>query len=230
MPSKPIVMMQTSMQLTEGLYEFIPTCKAGSSILSYGLFWRMIYGITVSFLKRTLNVSSDNTMLAYYLTWIMELIASLVCRWLFTIWMSSAQVNYVKRTRLFWATLLSAALLIRSSMIFFVCIPRLGEESSSAVIILSTMFTVICFAVMMISINGYMSAMNLMTQPEAGNAAHYGLISGFNTVDQIIATGTIIYFGLNNSVDNVAPAILGVDLVFISISIIISLTCGQYWS
>jgi hypothetical protein len=87
------------------------------------------------------------------------------------------------------------------------------------------MFTIICFAVMLISINGYMSAMNLITQKEAGNAAHYGLISGFNAVGQIIAT-----FGLNNSVDNVAPAILGVDLVFISISIIISLTCGQYWS
>jgi hypothetical protein len=81
------------------------------------------------------------------------------------------------------------------------------------------MFTVICFAVIMISINGYMSAMNLMTQPEAGNA-----------VGQIIAAGIIIYFGLNNSVDNVVPAILWVGLVFISISIIISLTCGQYWS
>jgi Na+/phosphate symporter len=91
--------------------------------------------------------------------------------------------------------------------------------------ILSTMFTIICFAVMMISINGYVSAMNLMTQPEAGNAVHYGLTLGFNAVGQIIAT-----FGLNNSVDNVAPAILGVGLVFISISIIISLTCGQYSS
>jgi hypothetical protein len=87
------------------------------------------------------------------------------------------------------------------------------------------MFTIICFAVMLISINGYMSAMNLITQKEAGNAAHYGLISGFNAVGQIIAT-----FGLNNSVDNVASAILGVGLVFILISIIISLTCGQYWS
>jgi uncharacterized membrane protein len=96
--------------------------------------------------------------------------------------------------------------------------------------ILSTMFIVICFAVMMISINGYVSAMNLMTQPEAGDAAHYGLTLGFNAVGQIIATGIIIYFDLNNSVNNVVPAILGVGLVFISISIIISLTCGQYWS
>jgi hypothetical protein len=84
--------------------------------------------------------------------------------------------------------------------------------------ILSTMFTITYFAAIMISINGYMSAMNLMTQPEAGNA-----------VGQIIATGIIIYFGLNNS-DNVVPAILWVGLVFISISIIISLTFGQYWS
>jgi hypothetical protein len=113
-------------------------------------------------------------------------------------------------------------------MIFFAWIPRLNEESSSE-IILSNIFTVICFAVMMISINGYMSVMNLMAQPEAANAAHYGLTSGLNAVGQIIATGIIIYFGLNNSVDNVAPTILGVGFVFISISIIISLTCGQYW-
>jgi hypothetical protein len=155
----------------------------------------------------------------------MESIAGLVFGWLSTVWMLSPQEKFAKRIKLFWATFLLAALLVGSSMIFFVCIPRLGEESSSAVIILSTMFTVICFAVMMISINGYMSAMNLITQKEAGNAAHYGLISGFNAVGQIIAT-----FGLNNSVDNVASAILGVGLVFILISIIISLTCGQYWS
>jgi hypothetical protein len=215
---------------------YISICKAGSGILPYGLFWGMIYGITVSFLKRTLNASSDNTMLAYYLTWIMEPIASLVCGCLFTIWMSSAEEISVKRTRLFWATLLSAALLVGSSMIFFAWIPRLGEdESSEAGITLSTIFTVICFAVMMISINGYMSAMNLITQPEAANAEYYGLTSGLNAVGQIIATGIIIYFGLNNnnnnnSVDNnVAPAISGVGFVFISISIIISLTFGQYW-
>jgi hypothetical protein len=131
--------------------------------------------------------------------------------------MLSPQEKFAKHIRLFWATLLLAALLVGSSMTFFVCIPRLGEESSSAGIILSTIFTIICFAVMIISINGYMSVMNLMTQPEAGNA-----------VGQIIATGIIIYFGLNNFVDNVAPAILRVGPVFISISIIISLTCGQY--
>jgi hypothetical protein len=218
-------------------YEISSIGKAVSSILSYGLFWGMIHGITASFLKRTLNASSDNTMLAYYLTWIMEPIASLVCGCLFTICMSSAQEISVKRTRLFWATLLSAALLVGSSMIFFAYIPRLGENESSDVrIILSTIFTVICFAVMMISINGYMSAMNLLTQPEVANAEHYGLTSGLNAVGQIIATGIIIYFGQNNnnnnnnSVDNnVAPAILGVGFVLISISIIISLTFGQYW-
>jgi hypothetical protein len=45
------------MQLTEGLYQFIPICKAGSSILSYGLFWRIIHAIIASFLKMTLNES-----------------------------------------------------------------------------------------------------------------------------------------------------------------------------
>jgi hypothetical protein len=207
--------------------------KAGSGILSYGLFWGMIYGITASFLKRTLNVSSSGTMLAYYLTWMMEPITGLVFGWLFTIWMSSPQMNYIKRTKQFWATLLSVALLVGSSMIFFVCIPRLSEKSSSAEITLSTMLSIICFAVMMISINGYMSAINLITQPEAGNVAHYGLTSGFNAVGQMIAMGIIIYFGQsnnNNFVDNVAPAILKVGFVFISIFIIIPLTCGQYWS
>jgi hypothetical protein len=223
--------MQDSIHITKVPYKIFPICKAGSNILSYGLFWGMIYGITASFLKRTLNASSSGIMLAYYLTWMMEPIAGLVFGWLFTVCISSPQEESAKRTRLFWATLLSAALLVGSSMIFFVCIPRLGDESSWAEIIFSTMFTVICFAVMMISINGYMSAMNLMAQSEAGNAAHYGLTSGFNAIGQIIATGIIIHFGQNNnSVDNnVAPAILGVGFVSISISIIISLTCGQYW-
>jgi hypothetical protein len=211
-----------------------PNYKTGSGILSYGLFWGMIYGITASFLKTTLlNTSSDNTMLAYYyLTWMMEPIAGLVFGCLFTVCISSCpQVKFsTQRIRLFWATLLSAALLVGSSMIFFAWIPKLShEESSEAGTNLSTMFTIICFAVMMIFINGYMSAINLMAQPEVGNAAHYGLTSGFNAVGQIIATGIIIYFGLNNSVDNVAPAILGVGFVFISIFIIISLTFGQYW-
>jgi hypothetical protein len=211
----------------------ISICKAGSGILSYGLFWGMIYGITASFLRRTLNASSSGTMLAYYLTWMMEPITGLVFGWLFTIWMSSPQMNYIKRTKQFWATLLSVALLVGSSMIFFVCIPRLSEKSSSAEITLSTMLSIICFAVMMISINGYMSAINLITQPETGNAAHYGLTSGFYAVGQMIAMGIIIYFGQsnnNNFVDNVAPAILKVGFVFISIFIIIPLTCGQYWS
>jgi predicted secreted protein len=233
--------MQTSFQTIMIPYKFTSICKACSSILSYGLFWGIIYGITASFLKLTLNVSSGTTtttMLGYYLTWMMEPISGLIFGCLFTIWISSPQENSVKLTRQFWARLLSAAPLVGSSMIFFICIPRLADESSSAEIILSTMFTVICFAVMMISINGHMSAMNLMTQPEAGgNAAHYGLTSGLNAVGQMIAMGIIIYFGLNNnnnnnnnnnSVDNVAPAILGVGSVFISIFIIISLICGQY--
>jgi hypothetical protein len=211
----------------------ISICKAGSGILSYGLFWGMIYGITASFLRRTLNASSSGTMLAYYLTWMMEPITGLVFGWLFTICMSNPQMNSIKRIRQFWATLLSVAPLVGFSMIFFVCIPRLSEKSSSAEITLSTMLSIICFAVMMISINGHMSAMNLMTQKEAGNAEHYGLTSGFNAVGQMIAMGIIIYFGQsnnNNSVDNVAPAILKVGFVFISIFITISLTCGQYWS
>jgi hypothetical protein len=232
MPSKPIVMIQTSIQLTEGLREFIPICKAGSSILSYELFWRITHGIIASFLKMTLNESG--TMLCWLIILDDGTDRGLGFGLLFIIWMSSSQVKFTKRIRLFWTTLLSTALLVGSSMIFFVCIPRLGEESSSAGIILSTMSTVIYFAVMMISINGYMSAMNLMTQPQTGNAAHYGLTSGFNAVGQMIAMGIIIYFSQNNnnnnSVDNVAPAILGVGFVFISISIIISLTCGQYWS
>jgi hypothetical protein len=230
-------MQQDSIHIAEIFFGFFSIYKVGSSILSYGLFWGMIYGITASFLKRTLNASSGTMlnassgfMLAYYLTWMMESIAGLVFGWLFTVYISSPQEKSAKRTRLFWVMLLSAALLVGSSIIFFLCIPRLGDESSSG-INLSTMFTIICFAVMMISINGYMSAMNLMTQKEAGNAAHYGLTSGFNAVGQIIATGIIIYFGLNNnnSVDNVAPAVLGVGFVLISIFIIISLTCGQYW-
>jgi hypothetical protein len=247
-------------------YEFSSIFKAGSSVLSYGLFWGMIYGITASFLKRTLNASSGTMlnassgtmlnassgtmlnassgimlnassgtttttiiMLAYYLTWMLEPIVGLVFGCLFTVCISSPQEESAKRTRLFWATLLSAALLFASSIIFFVYIPRLGDQSSEAEITLSTMFTVTLFAAMMISINGYMSVMNLMAQPKADNAAHYGLTSGFNAVGQMIATGIIIYFSLNNSVDNVAPAILSVGFVFISISIIISLTCGQYW-
>jgi hypothetical protein len=211
--------------------------KACSSILSYGLFWGIIYGITVSFLKRSLNASSGTTtttiMLAYYLTWMMEPIASLIFGCLFAIWMSNPQKNSATLTRQFWATLLSAALLVGSSVIFFVYIPRLGDESSEVEIILSTILTVFFFAAMMISINGYMSAINFMTQPEASNTAHYGLTSGLNAVGQMIATSIIIiYFGLNNnnnSVDNIAPAILGVGFVFISIFIIISLTCDQYW-
>jgi hypothetical protein len=204
-------------------------CKVSSSILSYELFWGIIYGITVSFLKRSLNASSGTTMLGYYLTWMMEPIAGLIFGCLFTIWMSSPQEVSVKHTRQFWVMLLSAAFLVSSSMIFFIYIPRLAEESSEAEIILSTMFTVICFAVMMISINGYMSAMKLVAQPEAGDTAYYGLTSGLNAVGQMIATSIIIYFGLNNSIDNVAPAILGVGFVFISISIIISFTFDQSW-
>jgi hypothetical protein len=150
MSSKPIVMIQTSMQLTEGLREVIPIYKAGSSILSYELFWRITHGIIASFLKMTLNESG--TMLCWLIILDDGTDRGLGFGLLFIIWMSSSQVKFTKRIRLFWTTLLSTALLVGSSMIFFVCIPRLGEESSSAGIILSTMSTVIYFAVMMISI------------------------------------------------------------------------------
>jgi hypothetical protein len=90
-------------------------------------------------------------------------------------------------------------------------------ESSSR-INLFIMFTVICFIVVMISINGYMSAMNLIAQLEADNIAHYALASGLNAVGQMIAMCIIIYFGLNNSVDNTAPAILrGMFCVYLNI-------------
>jgi hypothetical protein len=197
-------------------------------------------------LKITLNASSGTTMLAYsgsmlvyYLTWMMEPIAGLVFGCLFTLYISSSQEILAERRRLFWVMLLSAALLVSSSIIFFVCIPRLvaKESSSTGIITLSTIFTVICFAAMMISINGgYTSAMNLMAKQKVGNAEHYGLESGLNAVGQMIAMGiiTIYYFGLNNnnnnnSIDNAAPAILRVGFVFISIFIILSLTFGQYW-
>jgi hypothetical protein len=96
-------------------HEISSIWKAVSSILSYGLFWGMIYGITASFLKMTLNASSrTTTMLAYYLTWMMEPIAGLIFGCLFTICISSPQKNLAKHTKLFWATLLSAALLVSS--------------------------------------------------------------------------------------------------------------------
>jgi hypothetical protein len=224
--------LQKTPRMKECLYKFFPICKAGSSILSYGLFWGIIYGITAPFLKITLNASSSGTttLVYYYLTWLMEPMAGLVFGCLSIVYISSPQVRSPKRTGLFWATLVSAALLFSSSILFFVCIPTLNEESSNSTkIIPITIFTVILFAAMMVSINGYMSVLNLVAQPEANNAAHYGLAPGFNAVGQMIATGIIIYFCRNNSVDNAAPAIFGVSFVFISIFIIISLTCGQYW-
>jgi hypothetical protein len=226
--------LQKTPRMKECLYKFFPICKAGSSILSYGLFWGIIYGITAPFLKITLNASSSGTttLVYYYLTWLMEPMAGLVFGCLSIVYISSPQVRSPKRTGLFWATLVSAALLFSSSILFFVCIPTLNEDSSNSTkIIPITIFTVILFAAMMVSINGYMSVLNLVAQPEANNAAHYGLAPGFNAVGQMIATGIIIYFGQNNNnpVDNTASAIVRVSFVFISIFIIISLTCGQYW-
>jgi hypothetical protein len=208
-----------SIQLTDGSCRSL--FKAGPGILSYGLFWGMIYAITASFLKITLNTSG--TKLVYYVTWMMKPVADLIFGWLLTTCMSSPLQNSEK----FWKTILSAAFLIGSSMIFFAYIPRLGESISW--IILSTILTVICFAVMMISINGYMLMMSLVAQPETGIITHYGLRSGLNGIGQIIAMGIIIYFGQNKLVDDAAPAILGVGFVLMLIFIILTLSCGQYW-
>jgi hypothetical protein len=92
---------------------------------------------------------------------------------------------------------------------------------------------VICFAIMMISINGYMSVVNSVAQAEIDNIAHFGLESGLNAVGQMIAMGIIVIiinnFSPSNSVDDVALAIFGVGFVLMLIFMILILNYGQYW-
>jgi hypothetical protein len=95
--------------------------EVGFGILSYWIFWGMIYGITASFLKRAFNVSGITT-LVYYLIWMMEPVAGLVFGSLFTFEMSKSR----NRSRKLWTMILSAAFLVGSSMMFFTyIIPRL---------------------------------------------------------------------------------------------------------